>query len=99
MKNKIATNRLLDSVWTLEYQELNTGEIEIISYSRDNPYGYDREREVPMVRLVEEDPNRTVKAVRFAEYEQFGRCTKWGESIPVANPKPVFQYPYQGQVQ
>ena len=88
MPSKFATKRLLDSVWTLEYEQVQGG-IKIISYSRDNNYGYDHENELERCRPVE-DKNRTVTDVQFAEYDPFNFEPERIEKV--VNPKYIFDY-------
>lgn len=81
-----AIHRIINAVWTLEYTLQNDGSVFIHTYSRDDPEGKLRERELPKVRMVE-DANRTVTAVLLTS----GGVTK---EHRVANPGFVFSWPF-----
>jgi len=59
----IATNRKIDSVWTMEYNILDNDKIEVISYSRDNPVGYEEEKSHPRFDFEETDGRVVVNAM------------------------------------
>ncbi|KKL46486.1 hypothetical protein LCGC14_2345080 [marine sediment metagenome] len=66
MKIERAVKRLIDNVWTLEFQRVGDG-AKILSYSWQNPIGYDQESELPNCRFLEgpsnpggSDPSRKV---------------------------------------
>jgi len=86
---KFATQRLLDSVWTLKYVQVEIHTITIISYSRDDQYGYDNEKSLDRCRLCEQS-DRTVIAVQFGPYEPFTFTPT--EKVLVLNPLHVFSY-------
>ncbi len=85
-----ATNRLIDSVWTLGF-EIVDGKVVIHSYDRENKIGYEKEKELPQVRIVEGE-GRIIKSVKIAEYQQFGQDFSEAKEYEVANPKFVFHY-------
>jgi hypothetical protein len=85
-----ATNRLIDSVWTLGY-EVKGNSIEIHSYNRESKIGYEQEKELPQVLLIE-DENRIVKSVKFRDYEPFNYGKGFDEVRNVSNPEYVFSY-------
>jgi hypothetical protein len=88
---KYATKRLIDSVWTLAYEVVD-GEVFIHSYDRTNPIGYEKEKELPQVTLLEDD-YRVVEEVAFKKYDSVMRSSSaYGEYVQVANPKYVFSY-------
>ena len=76
---KLAVNRILDDVWTLEYIEEN-GSVNIIKHSRYHAEGVEREKELPEFSLVE-DSDRNVLEV------EIDGCT-----YPVSNPRYIFSY-------
>lgn len=87
-----ATERLIDSVWTLEYELINDDQIKIISFNRDNPIGYEKETELPRVRLVEDD-KRTVLSAYFEPYAKFKYlASPTGKQYEVVNPRYIFKY-------
>ena len=87
-----ATERLIDSVWTLEYELINDDQIKIISFNRDNPIGYEKEAELPRVRLVE-DNERIVLSAYFEPYGKFKYlASPNGKKIEVVNPQYIFSY-------
>lgn len=58
-----AVHRIIDSVWTIEYQRISKTEVKIIRYSRDDAEGYKNEKNLTKGRLIEsEDNSRTVVA-------------------------------------
>lgn len=86
-----ATERLIDIVWTLEYRMID-GKVEILSLNRENPIGYEKERELPRYAL-EEGEGRIVTGVYLAPYEPF-KCWAGTDSkmFEVINPKYIFSY-------
>lgn len=98
MSNKVrmATQRLIDSVWTIVFIVVN-GKAEIIRYSRDIQEGYDNERDLMQGKLVE-DSNRTVTGLRLKPYEPFNNFVNKDnatETYEVSNPKYIFDYQEQ----
>jgi hypothetical protein len=89
---KYATKRLIDSVWTLGYKQISPDEIEIVSYDRKNEIGYDQERTLPRVRLIEDD-KRTVLGAHIGS---IGSSKSWASQddpyFKVVNPDHVFSY-------
>jgi hypothetical protein len=89
---KYATKRLIDSVWTLGYKQISPSEIEIVSYDRKNQIGYDQEKTLPRVHLVEDD-KRTVLGVHICEN---ATSKSWASKddpyFKVVNPDHVFSY-------
>jgi len=79
-----ATNRILDSVWTLTYTTINNHTIEILNYNRDDPEGYEKESKLPKYTIIE-DEKRTVIFVKILED---GIITIY----EVNNPKYIFSY-------
>jgi hypothetical protein len=75
-----ATKRLVNSVWTLEYELTSDSTIHVVRYSRKDDEGYERESELPRVRLVESE-DRTVTAAVIDDV-----------SFAVDNPGHVFSY-------
>jgi len=84
-----AANRILNSVWTLEYECHDDDTITIINYGRDDDEGYQRERDLLRCRVYE-DEGRIVREVEFAEYAPF-RFDSQG-IYKVRNPQHVFSY-------
>lgn len=86
-----ATERLIDSVWTLAYFEREDG-IEIVTFDRKNPIGYEKERELSQIRIHELE-GRIVDTVDFYPYNQFGWNRKdTPVTKKVLNPKYIFSY-------
>lgn len=90
---KYATERLINSVWTLAYTQVSDNEISILSYGRENKIGYSKETEFPRLGMITTN-DRTVIAVRFIPYNPF-KC--WcdkneGVEFKVINPKHIFDY-------
>tara|TARA_B100000929_G_scaffold256482_1_gene218724 strand:- start:12742 stop:13026 length:285 start_codon:yes stop_codon:yes gene_type:complete len=92
MSIQFATQRLLDSVWTLAYK-WRDGKVEIVAYDREEAVGYKYEYDLPQCKLIEQD-DRTVTHVRLRKHRSFDYC--WGEdageTFEVVNPAHVFSY-------
>lgn len=90
------TKRLIDSVWTFEYNEQPNNKVEIVKYSRTDPEGYEKEKKLPQVSIVEDDNRTAVKVVIRPEYRPFDNFVKETEEgvkvLEVSNPKHIFDY-------
>lgn len=101
-----ATERLIDSVWTVEYeivsdedryarQPKSTKYARILNFNREDPEGYEKEKELPRCNLIEGD-DRTVIALVISPYDSFKYRASMTESEAefylVVNPKHVFSY-------
>lgn len=88
-----ATQRLIDSVWTLEYNVLNNGKIFVINYSREDEEGYKQEKSLPRIN-PKENTNRVLEGVYIQPYEPFLYWAKKENSVyyEVENPKHIFSY-------
>lgn len=86
-----ATNRLIDSVWTVGYTMQEDGRVFIHSYDRDNPIGYEQEGKLPQA-LLDESAGRIVTGIQLRPYKSFDRNFKDVPVIEVANPQHVFSY-------
>jgi len=76
---KFATNRIMDSVWTLSYIQCEGG-IAIVTHNRTNEVGYEQEGSLPTFKLIE-DSVRTVLS-----------ATIGGQTHTVLNPGHIFSY-------
>lgn len=91
---KLATQRLIDSVWTLQYEQIDESTIKILQYDRTTDVGYERERELEQCSLVEEI-GRVVTHVRFRPYRNFSTFVTeetMTREMKVINPKYIFSY-------
>ena len=92
-----ATKRLLDSVWTLEYIINDDNTITIIKYGRDDNEGYEKEKELPRCKIIE-DGERGRKALRViiqdykSPFQHLANESEPHSSHDVANVKNVFSY-------
>lgn len=89
-----ATRRIMDAVWTLEYRVEDHENITVLSYDHKDREGYDKERELPDVQLVE-DANRVVREVWLWEKHDPMRSATSEEPdyvYAVANPGHVFSW-------
>jgi len=90
-----ATKRLIDSVWTVEYNIVGENEVEIIKYSRDDEDGYVNEANYPQCTIFEDDKRTAIELLIRNKYEQFGsfvnkvNCDK---CYKIINPKHIFNY-------
>jgi hypothetical protein len=87
-----ATQRLLDSVWTLTFVAHEDDTATILRYDRTNEIGYEQERNLPRVRLTE-DADRNVTGIALGDYADFQYTAPSGSmEIPVRNVQNVFSY-------
>lgn len=88
-----ATQRLIDSVWTLEYNHLPNGKIEVIKYSREDEEGYKKEKSLPRLSNVEGD-GRILTGVYLEPYEpyKYWADKKTATLYEVENPAFIFSY-------
>ena len=84
---EFATNRIIDSVWTIAYKENRNYGATLLAYSRKMDMGYQFEDMLPAARLVEL-ADRTVVGIDFIDLPS-GKVLR---SLEVTNPKHVFDY-------
>lgn len=89
-----ATHRLIDSVWTVEYNIVSPTEVEILRFSREDPEGYQKERELPQCQVVENEKRDFVGLLVRDKFDSFewvnlGNCD---HQYVVVNVKHVFDY-------
>ncbi len=90
-----ATKTLIDSVWTIGYRRVSPTEVEILSYGRQNPIGYEQQKKLDLGCLIE-DGSRRVYELRLADYKAFDLWAtpeNQREVLTVVNPAHVFSYP------
>lgn len=75
-----ASNRLLDSVWTMTFRQVSDFSVEILAYSRDDDDGYKYEHLMPSVFVMEDD-DRNITHIEINGY-----------MFAVENPKYIFSY-------
>ena len=90
MATQFATMRLIDSVWTMEFNMVD-GKAEIKSFNRTNPKGYQEERNLPQL-MVNEGDDRIVREITVAPFNDHRQDFSDGEVLQVANPQHVFSY-------
>ncbi len=91
---KKATQRRIDTVWTLEYLENDNGTISVIRYSREDPEGYEKEKELQRCSVVEGE-RRKALSVMFTDYKNFTyHATNENKTShkTIANQKNIFAY-------
>ncbi|WP_396146039.1 hypothetical protein [Flavobacterium sp.] len=89
-----ATKRLIDSVWTLEYEIVNENCIKILHYDNQDAEGYQKEKQLPRCEL-EETKDRTVTVVWIKPYVPFEYTMVKDHNArkyEVINPQFVFSY-------
>lgn len=89
-----ATERLIDSVWTISYRIVDEvkSEIEILSYDRENPIGYEQEKTLDRLNIIEGE-GRIVTSIIVEPYEPFKYwASNYGKIYNVVNPKYIFSY-------
>lgn len=91
---KRSTERLIDSVWTLEYELVSSTEIKIIRYDRTNVIGYNEERQLQRHCIIE-SAGRIATEVLIAPYKPF-ECWATEDTAThrytVVNPAYIFSY-------
>ena len=91
---KKATHRLIDSVWTIEYEIIDVFHVWIHKYSRTDQEGYDNERQLQQGTIIE-TANRIATELVIRPYESFnGWATKENatEKYIISNPLHIFSY-------
>lgn len=84
----IAVKRLIDSVWAIRYEILPSNKVKIISYSREDAEGYDREDELPKGFIEEaKDPGRIADKLVLQNGDK--RIV-----FKIDNPANIFSYPF-----
>lgn len=89
-----ATKRLITSVWTVEFEKVSEGKVKILNYSRNDPEGYEREKELPNGELIETE-GRIVTHLWLKPYQDFDLWVNEKnvtEIYEVVNPKSIFSY-------
>lgn len=90
-KLEFATQRLIDSVWTVAFVRVDGG-VEVLAFSRNLVNGYKNEHELPRMNFVE-DEERTVTELHLEPYRDFVyAATQPTERLKVVNPKNIFAY-------
>jgi hypothetical protein len=89
-----ATKRLIDSVWTVEFHQVSETEVEILKYSREDPEGYEHERELPQCRIVENADRTAVALLIRDKFDSFTWCdeSNCNHRFIIKNPKHIFDY-------
>lgn len=85
LPNKKAVERLINSVWTIEYKTLGKNKIKLIKYGRDDPEGYKREGELPSGQIIE-DKDRIARQLLIKDENYKDVIYK------IVNPKHIFSY-------
>lgn len=92
----LATNRLIDSVWTVAYTVGDDGRATIHGYGRDCGTGYRDERVLERCNLVERKEGRVVTALVIQPYRHHQPSARadgeGARTYEVANPQNVFSY-------
>lgn len=89
-----ATNRLIDSVWTVEFNVISDTEVEILKFTREDIEGYEKEKQLPQCAVIEGDKRTFEKLLVRNSYDQFGRVNKdnCDNEYTVVNPRYIFNY-------
>ena len=89
-----ATHRLINSVWTVEYNIVSPTEVEIVKFSREDPEGYERERELPQCTVVEAEGRIFAALLVRDAFDAFGwvNLENCDRKYVVTNQKHVFDY-------
>tara|TARA_R100001463_G_C3477856_1_gene216602 strand:- start:109 stop:423 length:315 start_codon:yes stop_codon:yes gene_type:complete len=98
MGTKYATQRLIDSVWTVAYQEVEGG-ARILSYNRESPIGYGQEKELPRMGFIESEGRIVVQLVLspYGAFDYSASASSEGARVlSVINPKNIFNYKGEG---
>lgn len=89
-----ATKRLIDSVWTIEYNVISENEVEITHFSRTDEEGYRRERELPQGVIIEAEHRTAVELIVRDKFDSFEWVNKDNADhiYKIINPKHIFDY-------
>lgn len=90
-----ATERLIDSVWTVEYKVLNETEVEIIKFGRNDKDGYVNEHNLPQHKIIETDGRIAIKLVirnKYKQFDNFVNESNCDKCYNIVNPKHIFSY-------
>lgn len=89
-----ATNRLIDTVWTVEFNVISDTEVEILKFTRTDPEGYEKERQLPQCAIIEGDKRTFVSLLVRDEFKSFERVNKdnCDHQYTVINPRYIFNY-------
>lgn len=87
----LAVQRLINSVWSITFIPLEDGSVFVLSNSRDNKEGYDKEK-TALYGTFEEGDGREVKALILADPNPSWNDHKNEDKFPVRNKKYVFDY-------
>lgn len=89
-----ATHRLIDSVWTVEYEVLNEYQVNILKFTREDPEGYKRERELPQCEVLEDEKRNFIGLYVRDKFKPFEWVTKdnCDRKYAVNNVKHIFDY-------
>ena len=91
MENTLkAIQRIIDTVWTLDFEIINEKEVKIKSLCNQNPEGYKAEKQLPSFSLIE-GAGRVVEGVRIAQVGD-GAAFANGTHHKVSNPQFIFSY-------
>jgi hypothetical protein len=89
-----ATHRLIDSVWTIEYEIISETEIKVLNFNRDDEEGYMKERELPQCTIVEDDKRTIIEVLVRDTFDSFRWVNRENcdHAYRVVNPQYVFSY-------
>lgn len=87
-KTKLAVNRIISSVWLIEYNQISESECELIKYSRDDSR-IEQEDSLPSAKLKEDD-ERNVIGIELCDNKHYPRNVI--KTLKVINPKHIFDY-------
>ena len=89
-----ATKRLIDSVWTVEYNVIDNDFVEIISYSREDKEGYEKENILPQCSVIEDDKRNFIGLMvkDVPTFLGWVNLQNGDHDYAVVNPKHVFSY-------
>ena len=91
---KYATERLIDSVWTVAYREVEGG-VEIVSYDRGSSIGYKQEKALWRMGFTE-TAKRVVTHLVIAPYKPFeygaNKDAEGAIVYNIVNPQNIFSY-------
>jgi hypothetical protein len=89
-----ATQRLINSVWTCEFNVISDTEVEIVKHTREDPEGYEKEEEFPNFS-IKETVGRVAVQLLIKEYKAFGGFVNLSNAekvYTIINPKYIFDY-------
>ena len=89
-----ATERINETIWTIEYEEISSSEVRVLRYTPRDMEGYKKEKNLPQCHIIENEDRKIIGLLIRDNYNEFKQVNaeNCDHSYLVVNPKNVFQY-------